>query len=935
MLQRYVVVDIETTGNSAKKGDRIIQFSVVVIEGREIKEQFTSFVNPGQPVPAFIGELTGIEDHMLEDAPLFLEIAPRIMKMLENSIFVAHNVLFDLPFLQQELKEAGLPPFRGFNMDTVEFSRIAFPTLESYKLADLAEALSLSHERPHRADSDALVTAKLFLACIERCASLPLVTLEKLAPLSYSLKSDLAYLFQEILEEKRRHADDLPPELEVFRGIALRRKKIVPPASGPRVIGSYPATVGEKEKLFQGAGSGFEMRPAQFDMMDHVRDALSSGRHVAVEAGTGVGKSLAYLLPAAYQAVASQKPVLISTYTVALEHQLLNKEIKSLERILNVPLRTVLLKGRSHYLHLFKFEQSLKEQDHQYDSVLAKMQILVWLTDTESGDVDELNLSGGGKKYWRRIKQGGWHTDKKDPWKTRDFYLHAKACAEQADIAVTNHAMLCGELGRDRSVFDVFQYVIVDEAHHLEQAAREMMGKRADYNQMKYMVSRIGLYEQKQLFYELEQLMEKYELHGRTHTFEAQSLLKALDAEIDDLFGMLARKVMRHKKDTSGYHKIKLRIKKENWKQKSWQAVLHCTERIRASLKDISQALTERLEQLLAGKSLTEEEQAFIEEMYSFLADWDALRDNMAIFIGQNENGGRSNVVWLEGDLRALPNSLVIHCQPVYAGEILRNKLFAKKKSVVLTSATLTVNGSFQYFFQEVGLSAKTAKTVRIPSPFRYDKQVQFIIPSDLPDISTVQLDDFAEKTAGYLLAVSEATKGRMMILFTSFDLLKKVYQLMKDSGMLEDYMLIAQGISSGSRSRMTKTFQKFDKAILFGLSSFWEGVDIPGDDLSCLVMVRLPFLPPDEPVTEAKCDYLRVQGKNPFSAYSLPEAVLRFKQGFGRLIRTKTDRGIFLVLDRRIETTTYGPAFTKSLPPVRIKKQTLNETLDTIENWL
>ncbi|MED4311209.1 ATP-dependent DNA helicase DinG [Heyndrickxia coagulans] len=930
-MQRYVVVDLETTGNSAKKGDRIIQFSAVVVEGREIKTQFTSFVNPEKPVPPFISELTGIDNGMLEEAPVFSEIAPRIMEILEDSIFVAHNVLFDLPFLQQELKAAGFPPFRGPSLDTVEFSRIAFPTLNSYKLGDLADSLSLYHERPHRADSDAFVTAKLLLACMEKCASLPVVTLEQLVPLSYSLKSDLAGIFEDILEEKRRHIEHLPPDMEVYRGIALKRK-ILPPDNGPREIGRYPQGAVEKESWFAASGTGMEARPAQFEMMDHVREAFSAEEHVALEAGTGIGKSLAYLVPAAFQAISEQKPVLISTYTVALEHQLLNKEIKRLEQMLKTPVRTVLLKGRSHYLHLFKFEQSLKEPDRQYDAVFAKMQILVWLTGTESGDLDELHLSGGGKHFWQRIKQDGWHTDKKDPWKSRDFYLHAKACAASADIAITNHAMLCAELERDQSVFDGFQYVIIDEAHRLEQAARETIGKRASYNQMKYMMARLGLYEQKQLFYKLEKMMEKYGLKAGLHAFECDAILQGLDAELDDLFGMLAQKVMRAKRETNGYQKIKLRIKKENWKQKAWQAVLRCTERVRASMKEISQALEERLSQLLSEKQMKEQTLAFIEEMYSFLEDWRLLRENLAVFAGQN--GGDENVVWVEGDLRALPNSLVIYCQPVHAGETLQKAFFSQKKSVVLTSATLTVGGSFRYFLGETGLS-HTTKTVRIPSPFRFDRQVQFIIPNDLPDIGSASMEDFAEKMAGYLLAVAEATKGRMMILFTSFDLLKKVYQLMKESGMLEDYMLIAQGISSGSRSRLTKSFQKFDKAILLGLSSFWEGVDIPGDDLSCLVMARLPFLPPDEPVIEAKSDYFRAKGKNPFSAYALPEAVLRFKQGFGRLIRTRHDRGIFLVLDRRIETATYGPAFIKSLPPVRIRHLDLNGTLEAIESWL
>ncbi|WP_018660354.1 ATP-dependent DNA helicase DinG [Heyndrickxia acidiproducens] len=934
MAQRFIVVDLETTGNAAKKGDRMIQFSAVAIENGEIQDQYTSFVHPGQPVPVFIEELTGIHDRMLADAPVFSEIAPRISRLLEGSIFVAHNVMFDLPFLQHELKTAGFAPFQGLNVDTVEFARIVMPDLDSYKLSDLAESLSLSHDRPHQADSDALVTAKLLLELMRRSSTLPLVTLEKLAALSYSLKSDLGFIFQDILAKKRRHAENLPPDIEVYRGIALRKKTISSGGTDFRKINSYPSGSIEKEKYFSAVFDEYERRPGQFEMMDHVRDAFENSRHTVIEAGTGVGKTLAYLLPSAFTAINGHEPVLISTYTVALEHQLLNKEVKLLEKMMQVPLRTVLLKGRSHYLSLFKFEQSLKEQTGHYEDVLAKMQILVWLTFTSSGDVDELNLTSGGKRYWRRIKQDGWHLGQKDPWMSRDFYLHAKQAAAHADIAVTNHAMLCSELGREPSLFDDFPYVVIDEAHHFEQTARETLGMRAGFNQIKYLISCLGLYEQKQMFYELERLTEKYGIIGKWHTFEINTLLQALDADMDDLFGILAKKVMERKKDTAGYQKIKFRINKAQWKQKAWQAVLLCAERIYATLKDIRRALIGRLE-LLQEKAagLTEKEQAFIEELYSFLNDWEYLMEGMLQLMGKDDENRK--VVWLEGDLRALPNSLVIQCQPVSVASTLQKELYAKKKCVVMTSATLTVNHSFQYFLNEVGLPKQNVNTVQIRSPFQYDKQVQFIIPNDLPDISSTGQEVFAEKMAAYLLAIAAETKGRMMILFTSFDLLKNVYHLMNESGLLDDFMLIAQGISSGSRSRLTKNFKKFDKAILFGTSSFWEGIDIPGEDLSCLVMARLPFLPPGEPVTEAKCDDLRTQGKNPFSAYSLPEAVLRFKQGFGRLIRRKSDRGIFIVLDRRIETTTYGRAFIRSIPAVQVKHQGLDETLKMIGKWL
>ena len=236
---------------------------------------------------------------------------------------------------------------------------------------------------------------------------------------------------------------------------------------------------------------------------------------------------------------------------------------------------------------------------------------------------------------------------------------------------------------------------------------------------------------------------------------------------------------------------------------------------------------------------------------------------------------------------------------------------------------------------KEIGLDPVSTIQLTIPSPFQYNQQVQLLIPEDIPEINTVSLDDYVISITEHIITIAEATKGRMLLLFTAHDMLKKTYELIKESGFLHDYAMIAQGITSGSRTRLTRNFQRYDKALLLGTSSFWEGVDIPGEDLSCLVIVRLPFSPPDEPLTEAKCQLIEKRGGNAFSEYSLPEAVLRFKQGFGRLIRTENDRGIIVVFDKRIVTTKYGKAFLKSIPNVPIKKGRMDDLVEIIDSWL
>ncbi|MGE8204303.1 ATP-dependent DNA helicase DinG [Heyndrickxia sp. NPDC080065] len=936
MKQRFVVVDIETTGNSPKKGDRIIQLAAVVVENEQIVDQYTTFVNPCVPIPAFIEELTGINDEMVKDAPLFEKIAPRLLEMLDHSIFVAHNVLFDLNFIQSELNRVGYSNFTGQSIDTVELARVLFPSSESFKLFELTESFSINHERPHQADSDAFVTAELLLHFINRTRQLPLVTLEKLSVLSIELKSDIEIVFESVLHEKKNHVENLPNHLEVFRGIALKKKRKKQISHDYREKIEYPLSNDEKEKIISANIQQFESRYGQYEMMDTVYEAFRLQKHAIIEAGTGVGKSLGYLLPSIYFSKSENKPILISTYTVQLQEQLLQKEVKNLSKMFQIPFKTVLLKGRQHYLNLFKFEQTLCEADAQYDSVMTKMQILVWLTDTETGDIDEINLSSGGKLFWNRIKHDGWHLSKeRDPWVSKDFYLYARREAENADLVITNHAMLLNDLVQDQQLFQSYDYVIIDEAHHFEKAARNFFGEKLNYIPSKFLCSKIGSLNNKQLFFQLEKLVETKKLQVHIPAFELDFSIVELERNVDDLFLGLAEKLVDHqKKSNKNYQKIQIHLSNQWMNESNWKPVIYCAERIAQNIKEIIAGITERLDNLnKISEKLTEIEKALIEEVYSLLNELIILDQSMHLLMLNQSDG---YVYWLEGDSRAIPNSVSIQAQPISIRDQLINDFFSKRNSVVLTSATLTVNNSFSYIENELGLYVFENRIKKqISSPFRYNELTRLIIPNDVPEIGQVSLSEYAEAIAGHLIAIAQATKGRMLVLFTSFELLRKTYDLMKESGLLDEFILIAQGISTGSRTRLTKNFQRFDKAILFGTNSFWEGIDIPGEDLSCLAIIRLPFSPPDEPYSWAKSEALKAEGKNSFSAYSLPEAVIRFKQGFGRLIRKNTDKGIIIVFDRRIETTKYGSTFIRSIPPIPIDHAPLNKIIEIVDEWL
>lgn len=933
MSTKFVVVDLETTGNSPKRGDKIIQFAAVVIENGKVVDQFSSLVNPEQHIPPFIEELTGLTDEMVEAAPLFAEIAPKILTILDGAYFVAHNVLFDLSFLQEELIEAGYEGFYGPVLDTVELARILFPTADSYKLGDLAYREGLNHDRPHQADSDALVTAELLLIMLNRLESLPETTLRQLLRLSGGLKSDISVLLDEYVLVKEWRIGQDHVDIHIHRGIALkkRNKKV---EETPYEAISFPIDDEEKENLIKGAFPAYEKRVAQFQMMDSVYQSFSGEQHALIEAGTGVGKSLAYLLPAAIFSKENKEKVVISTYTIQLQDQLRAKDLPLLQQMLPFKINVALLKGRNHYLSLGKFEQSLREEDDNYDSSLTKMQILVWLTETETGDYDELNLSSGGMLFWNKIKNDESFALSNKSWLSFDYYLKAKKDAQTADIIITNHSLLLSDIIAEQPILPSYHYTVIDEGHHFEKAAGKFFGSTLDYLGVRLLLGRFGQLEQKQLNYQLDQLLNKtleQEESDIVHSFEINQMFIDLQFEMDEFFktiSVFAKKKVKH----SAINRISCRISDTD-RTKGWKAVITSGERFSFQLKDLVNYLEKSINKLNDIKvKLQENDLVLLEDLTSYMVEIEETREKInSILLHPKEEC----VTWIELDVRAIQNATTIYSQPITISHYLTKQFFERKRSAVLTSATLSVNKSFNYMINELGLNSFDCHLQQIESPFDYKKQVRMVVPNDLPDIKAVPLNDYVIAITEHIISIAEATKGRMLILFTSYDMLKKTYELMKESGLLEDFAIIAQGITGGSRTRLTRNFQRFDKAILLGTSSFWEGVDIPGEDLSCLIIVRLPFSPPEEPITEAKCTRIKQAGGNPFTDYSLPEAVIRFKQGFGRLIRTSTDRGFVLVFDNRLVTTKYGKAFLQSIPPVEVTKNNINEIVDMIDSWL
>ncbi len=927
MTQRYVVVDLETTGNSSKKGDRIIQFAAVVIENDQIVDEFSTFIHPEQEISLFIEELTGITNDMVKDAPIFSDVVEQIVDLLQGACFVAHNVLFDLSFLQEEFSRCGFEPFYGSTLDTVELAKILKPTSDGYKLHQLAKEDHIEHLRPHQADSDAYATALLLLSFKEKLLHLPVMTLKQLHRLSFSLQSEVAELMEDCIATKLAKPEEYVPHLITYRGLAFKRVNEEFEKHEGEV--HFPFDDGKKMKMLKETFPEFEQREGQLKMMNIIYQSFEQGTHAMIEAGTGIGKSLGYLFPAMFFSKNRKQPIVVSTYTIQLQDQLLQKEIPKLKKILPFSFKAVLLKGRSNYISLAKFERALREKEDHYESALTKMQILVWLTETEMGDKDELNLSSGGQLVWNRLQSDDLtYPGLKKPWLEMDFYERAKRTAAKADVIITNHAFLMSELVKEDAILPKQGYLIIDEAHHLERAASRQLGRRLDYVSVKTVLNRLGTSEQKQLLYRVERMIVNHHLHVEHKGEHINQKLHDFAYEFEQLFYILAHQTKKLANNT-----IPNRIAFKLHERKSWLQATIVAERLVDLLASILAVLDEKITVLKQNEEVLGKNALFhLNDLEMIIGQINDTKETLYEFFIQPKE---DYIYWIDYVNNAIQNGVVLYTQPIMGNKEVWNRYFGNQKSMIMTSATLLVRQSFQYMKTQLGIADENIYTTSFPSPFHYEQQAKFLVPNDIPDIQSLTVVEFSEAAANYIIAAAQAAKGRTLVLFTSHELLRATYYTVKECGLLDDYTLLGQGISGGSKMRLLRNFQSFDKAILFGTTSLWEGVDIPGEDLSCLIIVRLPFSPPDEPLTEARCKMLERKGENAFYAYSLPEALLRFRQGFGRLIRTSMDRGVLVVLDRRIITSKYGIEFQKALPPVKWNQVSINEMTDVIENWL
>ena len=1000
----FVAFDLETTGLNPKR-DAIIEFGGVRFEDGRPRERFTTCINPGRPIPPFIQQITGIRPADLADAPPIEEMIPEILAFMggRTDAVVAHSAGFDVSFLRAAGVKINTPV-----LDTHELATILLPGQDSYSLGELCRALEIPLSTAHRADHDAEATADLLLHLLERIEALPRATLEVLCAVGFDSDWGPLLLFQDALSRRREQAegDEEREKREWPEESVQRVPRPLDPHSTLHEIADEFLTAafaddGPLAAEFDGkTGPSFERRDGQYEMARQVLDALNRGDHKIIEAGTGTGKSLAYLLPAAAWAAANDSRVVIATNTIPLQDQLLEKELPRVFRTLassgldkgapgQPPVRAMVLKGRSHYLCTRRLASWL-ERPRPRRSLLTTglsplelrflAKILVWLPSTRTGDMSELPVHD--RQEQALMAHVSSHADECSPercmvsaapgkhdflgGRLRDFYLEAHRQARAAHLLVVNHALLLADVEASAQVLPAYDNLIVDEAHHLESAATEQFTQQIDLRALTSLLDSVD--------------DAVSQLTPRVAQDTARRLIRQLAAErrtvqpiIPTFFETLLDFVLRHSgpnvdaqskafanarqmrsqkpsrtpRGGTGYP-LQVALDSRIRAQPEWSEIEIQWDEVSAQLGRLLERLTE-LAALLDGAPrgsggrpahktsadahLDVEHEAgghSAELLYRAQTDLAALLQVADDVILRPLHLQERSVAWLEllSNARSRPkrgpDSVILRSAPIQVSEKLAADLFGTRRAVVLTGATLQAGDRFDFLRDRLG--CWDANGIVIDSPFDYKRNALLYMPSDMP---TPDHHNYQHALEQAIQQAALAAEGRTLVLFTSHNHLRATTEAIRAPLAAAGLTVLRQG--EGSRRRNLRDFRANPRSILLGTSSYWEGIDLPGDQLVCLLIARLPFAVPTDPLYVARSQLY----EDAFHEFAVPEAVIRLRQGFGRLIRSATDRGVVVLLDSRLWQRSYGEIFLDALPACTTRHSPLSHLEESVRDWL
>jgi DNA polymerase-3 subunit epsilon/ATP-dependent DNA helicase DinG len=944
-VEQFVSIDLETTGLKAGV-DEIIEVGIVKFDLLGNHQEFQTLVRPESRLTSFISNLTGLIDKDLRDAPIFDVVRNEIEDFIGDLPIIGHNIQFDISFL----KTQGVKTSNS-NFDTWELGALLLPTAEKLNLASLAELLGVQVERSHRALDDAICARDIFIVLYQRLQQLPEKTLADMRMFLSRSDSSIITLLPETSTPRTNNESYLDFQAKTLTPSVNTNSEV-----GTSSMGYSVSEIWNFAEQTQTLLKDYIPRVNQQLMSEVIEENLITGGELVLEAGTGTGKTLAYLLPALIRSVTAGERVVVSTQTKNLQDQLKESDlpiaIDLVDRFSNLnnsnstrepQINVQVLKGKSNYLCLERWfsvrssQAKLKAGESRFYARVA-----TWLEQTSSGDSAELYMTSRDEETWRNISATDTDCLSRRCEFAQDgscFVLRAREKASMANIVIVNHALLLANATQNEQILPNFDHLIIDEGHRLEDVATDHFGSMISIKSVEDLL-KSGLAqdksERKNKSLSFLGHLRALELYAQGNQSEIEKIVRTRDIAIGRLREL--REGLRDFFENHADARDPGRITSDHEKrqqefsltagarsQPAWEELTHNFDLLLSTLKFLRREVEQLLRLVRAQHKATS--QVDLQELTTainrFLGELSGVSDAMQrVVIDESPR----DITWIsrrDRDIR-------LGCAPLVPGDRLREYLFEDRKSVLVTSATLQdidTSGlnSFRFILEQLGLP--DASTSSWPAPFNYRNQAKVVIVNDIVNPGDA---DYPRQLHEAIFHAVNALRGRTIVLFTSHDALRKASAALRDRLAEIDVRLLSQGVD-GSATRLVRELQSGEPTVIFGAAALWEGVDIPGRALSQIIVVRLPFPSPVDPIHAARGE----RYEDSFSEYLLPRAILRFRQGFGRLIRHEGDKGIFTILDSRFLTARYGAQFAQSLPDTPIETVRLVDLQSEVSNWL